>query len=79
MSKWNEWKESLGDSKPWHLLDPNKIIKDKSIVDNRMSICLSCEFLIKPTKQCEKCLCFMSSKTTLSNAECPIGKWHRED
>lgn len=75
MSKWDEWKKNLGESRPWHLLDPDKKIEDRSIIDKRMEKCLGCEFLIKTTKQCQKCGCFMPSKTTLIHAECPIGKW----
>jgi hypothetical protein len=32
MSKWNDWKKNLGDARPWHLLDPDKKIRDKSSV-----------------------------------------------
>lgn len=75
MSKWSEWKKSMGDSRPWHLLDPEKLVDDLSIVDNRMEICNSCPELVKATKQCTKCGCFMTLKTKLANAECPLGKW----
>lgn len=75
MSKWNDWKKSLGDSRPWHLLDHNEIIQDQSIIDKRLEICNSCEFLTKLTKQCKKCGCFMEFKSKLKNAGCPIGKW----
>ena len=44
-----------------------------------MDLCNGCEFLTKTTKQCEKCGCFMTAKTRLANAECPIGKWGKED
>lgn len=79
MSKWEEWKKAVGDSRPWHLLDPLKEIKDPEIVKKRFDICKSCEFYIKATTQCKKCGCLMIGKTKLSNAGCPIGKWHRED
>jgi hypothetical protein len=79
MSSWSEWKKSLGDSRPWHLLDPDKIIEDQTIIDKRMSICNSCEFLIQATKQCKKCGCVMPLKTKLANAGCPIEKWHKEE
>ena len=78
MSKWEEWKKSLGDSRPWHLHDHDKIITDTVLIKNRMDICSSCEhFAI--TKQCKLCGCFMPAKTLLSNAACPIGKWDKED
>jgi hypothetical protein len=77
LSKWNQWKTNLGDSRPWHLLDPEKKIRSKEIVNKRMSLCIGCEFFL-PTKQCSKCLCFMPAKVHLSNADCPIGKWGKE-
>ena len=77
MSKWDEWKKSLGDSRPWHLLDPDKIIRDQSVIDKRLELCKGCEFFLI-TKQCSKCGCYMPGKVTLSNAECPIGKWSQD-
>lgn len=79
MSKWSEWKKSLGDARPWHLLDHAKHIEDENIVKQRMDTCLSCEHLISITKQCGLCGCFMPAKTLLANAGCPISKWNRVD
>lgn len=79
MSSWSEWKKSLGDSRPWHLLDPDRVITDQSVIDKRMEICNSCEFLIKATKQCKKCGCLMPMKTKLANAGCPINKWEKHE
>ena len=75
MSKWQEYKENLGDARPWHLLDQSKIVEDKSISDNRLAICKACPELIKLTTQCKKCGCFMAGKTKLTGAACPLGKW----
>lgn len=75
MSKWKEWKNSLGEARPWHLLDHSKLIEDETIVNKRLEICLSCDDLIKLTKQCRHCGCVMTLKTKVQNAACPIGKW----
>ncbi len=75
MSKWDEWKKNLGETRPWHMLDHNKILEDTSISDNRMAICKACPELMQLTSQCKKCGCFMSAKTKLELAKCPIGKW----
>ena len=75
MSKWEEWKESMGSTKPWHLLDHGKYLEDMSIADDRLSICKSCPELIKATTTCKKCGCFMAAKTKLEAAACPLGKW----
>ena len=73
-SRWQEYKEKNGVT-PLDLLNP----KTKSAVDlvanERFSICLKCPELIKLSGQCKKCGCFMSIKTKLENAKCPIGKW----
>jgi hypothetical protein len=75
MSKWQEWKKAQGETRPWHLLDKEKIITDHKIIEDRLAICAECPFLIKATSQCKKCGCFMNLKTKLTTAQCPIGKW----
>jgi hypothetical protein len=75
MSKWEEWKKNLGETRPWHLLDHSKLVEDESISDARYEICKACPELIKATKTCKKCGCFMAAKTKLELAVCPIGKW----
>lgn len=61
--------------KPWDLLNPNMERTEDELKDYRMSICNSCEHLIKFTKQCKKCGCLMHLKTKLAKASCPVGKW----
>lgn len=75
MSKWAEWKKSQGESKPWHLLDPSKVLSDENIINKRLDVCAGCPELIQLTKQCKQCGCFMNLKTKLQNATCPLGKW----
>lgn len=41
----------------------------------RLDICLSCQHLLMPTRQCKKCGCFTVAKTKLKNQKCPINKW----
>jgi hypothetical protein len=79
MSEWEKWKKSQGVTRPWHLLDENAKIKNKEKIEERMSICKSCPEFIKLTTQCKKCGCVMKAKTTLKDAECPIGKWGKEE
>ena len=75
MSKWEEWKKAQGETRPWHMLDPNMHVKDPKIAENRLEICKACPELIQLTTQCKKCGCFMAAKTKLKGAECPLGKW----
>lgn len=55
-------------------IDLNLTVPDK-IAESRMSICNSCEHLYKPASTCRKCGCFMTLKTKLKFASCPINKW----
>lgn len=74
-SEWQAYKERLGDTRPWDLVNPKTEWADDSIANNRYEICKACPELIKITKQCKQCGCFMAAKTKLEHAVCPIGKW----
>jgi hypothetical protein len=74
-SRWQQYKENLGEARPWDLLNPHIDFVPQEIVDDRLAICKACPELIKLTTQCKKCGCFMQLKTKVPFAECPIGKW----
>ncbi len=61
--------------KPWDLLKKDTSYVSEDIANSRYIICKSCPELIKLSKQCKKCGCFMAIKTKLEKATCPIGKW----
>ena len=73
-SPWQQWKENLGETRPWDLVNPSTEYVNKDIAQSRYDICKECPFLL-PTKQCSKCGCFMKAKVKLANAECPEHKW----
>jgi hypothetical protein len=75
MSKWEEWKAAVGETRPWHLISPNIEKASEEKAASRLEICNSCPHLIKLTGQCKKCGCFMWAKTRLEAAKCPVGKW----
>jgi hypothetical protein len=75
MSKWDEYKAKLGDTRPWDLINPNTEYVDEEKSDARMKICNECPELIKLTKQCKECGCFMAVKTKMTRATCPLEKW----
>jgi hypothetical protein len=75
LSPWAKWKQNLGETRPWDLINPNTEYADEETSQKRLSICKACPELIKTTSQCKKCGCLMVIKTKLGNAECPIGKW----
>jgi len=74
-SKWQEYKENLGETRPWDIVNLNIDTVSEKDATNRLNICKACPELIQITKQCKKCACFMKAKTKLLNATCPIGKW----
>lgn len=73
-SAWQEYKNKIGDSRPWHLLNSNNYVDDE-ISSSRYEICKSCPELIDLTKQCKQCGCIMTMKTKLNRASCPLEKW----
>jgi len=74
-SAWEKYKENLGDTRPWDIVNPNTEWADEVKAKERFSICKACPELISVTSQCKKCGCFMAMKTKLERAVCPIGKW----
>lgn len=75
LTPWQKYKQSLGETRPWDLLKSDTKYVDDEIQQSRFNICLQCPELISLTKQCKKCGCFMSAKTKLEKAVCPLGKW----
>ena len=73
-NRWQEYREKNGVT-PLDLLNPAIKKASKDLAKSRIQICLECPELIKITTHCKKCGCFMSFKTTLEIAKCPIGKW----
>jgi hypothetical protein len=73
-SKWQEYKEKNGVT-PLDLLNPMTKHASEEMSVSRMLICEGCPELIKATKQCKKCGCFMALKTKIEAAKCPIGNW----
>lgn len=65
----------MNEVNPLDMVNPNNYVKDLNISNKRFQICKECPELIKLTKTCKKCGCFMKAKTLLEAATCPIGKW----
>jgi len=74
-SPWQKYKDNLGETRPWDMVNPKAEHVSEDAANRRLEICKGCPELIKMTTQCKKCGCFMHLKTKLYNAECPIGKW----
>ena len=75
MTSLGEYKQRLGATRPWDLLNPSIERADESLAKERFDICLACPELIGLTKQCKQCGCLMVGKVKLRDAVCPIGKW----
>ena len=74
-SAWQRYKENLGETRPWDLINPATEWASDEVAQERLSICKQCPELIKLSTQCKKCGCFMIAKTKLEKATCPLGKW----
>jgi hypothetical protein len=59
---------------PWDLIHPSNYTTD-DVSEKRYSICNSCPLFSSLTKRCNECGCFMTLKTKLKYASCPVGKW----
>jgi hypothetical protein len=57
------------------LFDPSQPRSDRELIESRLAVCNTCEWFNKRLAKCRKCGCFMKLKSTLRQAECPIGKW----
>jgi len=75
LTPWQRYKQNLGEVRPWDLLNPNSEWASEEEAEKRYSICQECPELIQLTKTCKKCGCFMTAKTKLQKASCPINKW----
>lgn len=75
LSPWQRWKQNLGETRPWDMLNPNVEKVSDEVAAARFAMCAACPELIKTTNQCKKCGCLMHLKTKLEKAVCPIGKW----
>jgi len=75
MTPWEEYKAKLGTTRPWDIINPQIAKADDELANKRLDICLGCDRLIKATKQCKECGCFMALKVKLQGAVCPLGKW----
>lgn len=71
----NAKKQDKRQVRPWDIFNKNVAKVADDIKDKRLAICLECPRLIKATKQCKECGCFMDVKARLFDADCPLGKW----
>ena len=67
--------DEIKDVKFLDLFDPRQPRSDSELIEARLDICNSCEWLDKRLVKCRKCGCFMKLKSTLKQASCPLGKW----
>ena len=49
--------------------------KKQLTADERMAICKTCPSFMQRSKRCLVCGCWMTAKTRLKFAKCPVGKW----
>lgn len=66
---------SLKDAKDKVKNKIKSVAVDITIKTERLDICNQCEHLIRATKQCSKCGCFVEAKTWIASSSCPLKKW----
>ncbi len=52
-----------------------KFVASDEVVAKRIIICKSCPELNTKLNMCQKCGCFITTKTKIDSASCPLGKW----
>jgi hypothetical protein len=75
LTPWQRYKQNLGETRPWDIVNPNTDWASEDVATSRFDICKACPELTPITDQCKKCGCFMKIKTKLEKASCPLGKW----
>ena len=50
-------------------------ISQQPRIKTRLAICEKCPSLIKSSKRCAECGCFVSAKVQFEFEECPLEKW----
>lgn len=53
----------------------NNSIAPPDMAATRLAICKACPEFIPITSTCKKCGCFMTAKTHILKAVCPLSKW----
>jgi hypothetical protein len=49
------------------------VLAPPEVAKKRLKICYRCQYLLKKTKQCKKCFCFVDEKSKYLNQYCE--KW----
>jgi hypothetical protein len=62
-------------ARPWDLLNRRLGRVDRQTAVQRLQLCQECPKLVRLTRQCTECGCFMPAKAKLPNASCPLGTW----
>lgn len=57
------------------LFDPREPRSEVELQQARLEICKQCPWLNPIGMRCRQCGCFMTLKSTLRQAKCPLEKW----
>ena len=50
-------------------------VAPRSVANERLAICESCDRYMPESGQCSICMCYMKLKCAMANMECPLQKW----
>jgi hypothetical protein len=74
-ASWSEQLRSLVQTSIHYVQAERKGLETDDIVNERLSICESCDQYDSVHKRCKRCGCFMKLKTKIPSATCPLGLW----
>lgn len=57
------------------IVNGNELFVSNEIRQNRMNVCLSCEWYDAEQVRCKSCGCFLEQKTQYTSQSCPQNKW----
>ncbi len=58
-----------------HLLKTGRLLNEDDISEKRLNLCKICKKFEPKYQRCSVCGCFMTLKTNLEAANCPLGIW----
>jgi len=53
----------------------NGVLATPEVAKKRLRICNACPYLLRTTRNCKKCLCFVDAKVKYKDQKCKLDKW----
>lgn len=53
----------------------HQVLATEEETKRRLDICMQCDHYVLEQSRCMKCGCYMTAKTKVQAAKCPVNKW----